>query len=377
MNRRFIFFLLVWILALSLSAQPATINSGWRMRYVKSHHLMSKGAETNVVDMDLEWPDEIDFQDVEPLRAYLCQTIFDVQATTLPAAYKAFMRQQGTEVSRTFDTLPDDSKFCYSTLKLKYLGGETNRFASFRVSANIEPQPNSSQKARQVESLITYDLLSQRVLTAKELLRNNSTSFGQWVGEAYRVSFFTETDQYSALIKECCLMDSGNLLAFLLDDEGDDGTMLVAQTFPNAFAKSFFSKDAKRLLKAKITGSKPLATISPEVRALLGQYDMAPDTPATADSLKQTSQDIIRYIAGNFQLPEGVQHSNGTVTAYVGFVLDSTGYVKEPCILKSMGPAMDQELVKTLLMMPRQKPIVIDGRKKSAVVQIPFRIRFQ
>ena len=347
------------------------------MRYVKSHHLMSKGAETNVVDMDLEWPDEIDFQDVEPLRAYLCQTLFDVQATTLPAAYKAFMRRQGTEVSRTFDTLPDDSKFCYSTLKLKYLGGETNRFASFRVSANIEPQPNSSQKARQVESLITYDLLSQRVLTAKELLRNNSTSFGQWVGEAYRVSFFTETDQYSALIKECCLMDSGNLLAFLLDDEGDDGTMLVAQTFPNAFAKSFFSKDAKRLLKAKITGSKPLATIGPEVRELLGQYDMAPDTPATADSLKQTSQDIIRYIADNFQLPEGVQHSNGTVTMYVGFVLDSTGYVKEPCILKSMGPAMDQELVTTLLMMPRQKPIVIDGRKKSAVVQIPFRIRFQ
>lgn len=347
------------------------------MRYVKSHHLMSKGAETNVVDMDLEWPDEIDFQDVEPLRAYLCQTLFDVQATTLPAAYKAFMRRQGTEVSRTFDTLPDDSKFCYSTLKLKYLGGETNRFASFRVSANIEPQPNSSQKARQVESLITYDLLSQRVLTAKELLRNNSTSFGQWVGEAYRVSFFTETDQYSALIKECCLMDSGNLLAFILDDEGDDGTMLVAQTFPNAFAKSFFSKDAKRLLKAKITGSKPLATIGPEVRALLGQYDMAPDTPATADSLKQTSQDIIRYIAANFQLPEGIQRSNGTVTMYVGFVLDSTGYVKEPCILKSMGPAMDQELVTTLLMMPRQKPIVIDGRKKSAVVHIPFRIRFQ
>lgn len=375
MIKRLYFILFAFFWASCLFAQTPTVNSGWSMRYVKAHYLMAKGAETNVVDLDLEWPDEIDFQDVAPLRAYLAQTLFDVPAATFPAAYQAFMDRQGTEVTKNFDSIPDDSKFCYSTLKLTYLGGETNRYVSFRVSADVSPQPNSSQKSRQVETLITYDLLTQKVLTAKDLLRDGSAYGGQWNGDVYQIHLFTETDEFFMLLKECCLIPDGNLFAYIVDTENEGDLSMVGQILPHEFAKSYFSKEAKNLLKAKISGSSRLSAISLEVNALMGQYDLASDNAATTDSLTRVSRDIMKYIGSNFKLPQGDESLNGTM--YVGFVLDSLGYVREPRILKSMGATLDRELVQTLLMMPRQNPITVDGQKKSVELRIPVRIKYQ
>lgn len=42
-----------------------------------------------------------------------------------------------------------------------------------------------------------------------------------------------------------------------------------------------------------------------------------------------------------------------------------------------MGATLDRELVQTLLMMPRQNPITVDGQKKSVELRIPVRIKYQ
>ena len=50
---------LLLLLAL-MSTLTALAEGRYGMRYVKGHWLYQKGSDTNVIDMDLEWPDMID-----------------------------------------------------------------------------------------------------------------------------------------------------------------------------------------------------------------------------------------------------------------------------------------------------------------------------
>ncbi|MCI6075309.1 MAG: energy transducer TonB [Bacteroidales bacterium] len=353
-------------------AEAQTYNTGWSMRYVKEHHLMTRGAETRVVDIDLEWPDEIDFQDVEPLRTYLAGKLFDVPTSDFPTAYRTFMERQGEEVTRQFDSIPDDDKFCYTELKLTYLGGVSNRYASFRLSANVSPMAKSSLTARQTDELITYDLATREVLRAKDLLRSSAASGGEWKGDLFLLQVWSQDAGYHYLqLSEGCLLPGGSLLVYMIEQENDGALALYSRMLPLDFGKRFFTKKAKQLTGKKQT---PLKIEQPNSKTLawVGDYGIDTDSSAMVNPRDTAWRKIVSYIGDNFRLPTYEQDVFGK--AMVSFVLDTLGFAREPRIVKSVGPDIDRELVRTISMMPRQTPMEANGKKTCKIFCLPVRI---
>ncbi|MGI6223188.1 MAG: hypothetical protein ACOYJG_06240 [Prevotella sp.] len=366
-------YLILSAVLVTLTLHAQTNNTGWSMRYVKEHHLMTNGAETNVVDLDLEWPDVIDFKNVEPLRSYLAQKLFDVQATTYPAAYRAFMARQGEEVTQKFDSIPDDDKFCYTDVKLTYLGGKTNQFVSFMLSADVEPMAKSSQIARHLDELITYDLVDKRVLHAQDLLRNYHFR-GEWKGDVYQIVAYFGGDYYEYVdVTQCCLLEDALQVYFLVNDDAGN-PVLVPQTISFQEIRPLMSKVAKSLEKDN-KGDMKIDVVPKEVTALNGQYKMLPGELVSQDSMQSMNRRIMEYIGKNFRVPQGNQMIGGRII--VSFVLDSLGYAQEPRIMKSVDPEFDRELVKTIKLMPRQTTVAIDGKNYDHEVILPVHIRLQ
>ena len=147
--------------------------SHYGVRYVKEHLLYHDGDELNVLDIDLEWPDVVDGVDVIPLKVFLIDKLFDVKGNDFDAAYAQFKNLYGQPVVQQFALLPDDRKLCNVELSLRLLGGMTGRYISLEVHKTCKPGKASSQKAKEMSGLVTFDLINLRIMGRDDLLKSS------------------------------------------------------------------------------------------------------------------------------------------------------------------------------------------------------------
>ena len=105
--------LILYIIGIVVTAMGAHANPRYCARYVKEHLLYQRGAETNVIDIDMEWPEMVDGSAAVPLQRLLTRTLLGNEHSTLDSAYTRFLARFGKPVTRQFDSIPDDSRFCY------------------------------------------------------------------------------------------------------------------------------------------------------------------------------------------------------------------------------------------------------------------------
>jgi hypothetical protein len=176
--KRNLIILFVSALSLTVSAQEELVAQKSDIRYVKEHLLYQKGNETNVIDVDLEWPSIVDYSSVRPLQRQLSNLLFKQDEDNFDAAYTAFKNSWGNPVTRQFASIPDDSKFCYTDCKLTELGYAPERFISFNISRVVTPASASSQKGDTISKFVTYDIINDKVLQLKDILRTSKLENG-------------------------------------------------------------------------------------------------------------------------------------------------------------------------------------------------------
>ena len=364
---------LLLLLAL-MGTLTAMANGRYGMRYVKGHWLYQKGSDTNVIDMDLEWPEMIDGTMAVPLQRELTRMLFGVASATMDSARTVFFSRFGQPVTRQFETIPDDSRFCYVTCKLQLLGHKVSRYVSFRVSYQCSPEQHSAQKGDTLQTLITYDIANGKVMHTADLLRVGRLRSG-YADESLLYALLAGADVqlppqiYSLQVGEACLIEGGVLIGMAC--EADDGVVPFTTTVAVDKMKGLLTKAGRKLIEsapvAEATGTYALPMVV-GTDTIYNKVDEEPRFEAGGMSLAE-------YVRRNLQLPEDSRLTAiGARQAIVAFVVDAQGRAVEPRILFSASPEIDRELVRLVRLMPAWKPAVKGGRKVSVWRKLPITI---
>ncbi len=364
---------LLLLLAL-MSTLTALAEGRYGMRYVKGHWLYQKGSDTNVIDMDLEWPDMIDGTVAVPLQRELTRMVFGVASATMDSARTVFFTRFGQPVTRQFDTIPDDSRFCYVTCKLQLLGHKTSRHMSFRVSYQCSPERHSTQKGDTLQALITYDIANGKVMHTGDLLRVGRLR-GGYADESLLYALLAGADVqlptqiYTLQVGEACLVDGGVLIDMGCDT--DDGMVPFTTTVAIDKMRSLLTKAGRRLAEDAPAAEAAGTYTLPMVVGADSIYNKVDEEPR----FEPGGMSLAEYVQRNLQLPGGLRPTAiGARKVVVAFVVDAQGRAIAPRILFPASPEIDRELVRLIRLMPAWKPAVKDGRKVSVWRKLPITI---
>ena len=103
-------FMIACLLILGLtSATAETYMARNSVRYVRHHAVYTnEKGEMNVVDINLEWPEWLDFNLQSPLKQRLSQLLWYSSLEDLTSNMQAELQNYGHRLTQQLDSLPDD-----------------------------------------------------------------------------------------------------------------------------------------------------------------------------------------------------------------------------------------------------------------------------
>lgn len=371
MKRIFFVFALLCFCALYVPAQEPVNIQKCEVIYQKEHLLYHDGDETNVIDVDLEWPAMMDYSDLKPLQAFLAKQLFDVDADRFDSAYLRFKSKYGTPVT-AFATLPDDHKFNYITCELKEMGHLANRYVSFSLSKTVEAGRDSKGESSSVSMLVTYDLIHQQVLTSKNILRSSSDEYAlAALLLSHSLQGRPDGDLYGLQVSDACLgMDAVIVQgAFLTADAAQPFLSVI----PLSSMRNFLTKSCRKLLEMSVPARVPSPYSSDSLyqgEPIYNKVDQAPSYRGGATALR-------KYILDNITYPDegDLKDRQGKVVASV--LIDKEGFVRDVRIVDALSPAVDRDAVRILKGMPQWIPGEKDGQKVNVRISLPLSFRQQ
>lgn len=347
----------------------------YAVNYLREHKLMQRGAETNVVDLDLEWPLAVDGQKAEALQSFLAKQLFHLDARSLQEALPKFYTEYGTEVKSQFQEIPDDRKFCYIDLKLRILGHETGSYISFQLNRTVSPQSLSTIKGDTTEILFTYDLQRGEVLLQNDILR--SSRIGGYGGYSFLqqlVLAFPDgvPDNIEGMsLHQACLTDEG-LLCYVTFQNNEGSFFQPALLNPESVS-SFLTKNARRLLNPKgtVIGTTNIA-LRNEISgtSIYKEVDQQPEYPGGTQAMQT-------FIGSHLDFKSMNAQAKGTARVAVSLVLDAEGHPCDFTVLEPSSPTVDRAVVAMLRMMPTWKPAMKGSKAVASRITQPVVIAFR
>ena len=83
--------------------------------------------------------------------------------------------------------------------------------------------------------------------------------------------------------------------------------------------------------------------------------------------------DVREFIASNMRYPKEAWKKSITGRVVVRFVVDENGNLGDVSIAKSVHPALDEEAMRVIRLMPRWKPAIIDGEPVKSYFSLPIK----
>ena len=130
--------------------------------------------------------------------------------------------------------------------------------------------------------------------------------------------------------------------------------------------------DLAEIVKEKTVESVPQDTVKAD--GLQGKnstvYDMVEQAPAFPGG----PQAMMQFIKDNLQYPQIAKENGIQGRVILQFVVDETGKVTDPKVIRSIDPSLDTEAIRLVLSMPRWIPGMQDG--KAVAVKYTFPVMF-
>lgn len=365
---------LLMLAAMNAAGQEGRNAGNSDVRYVKEHLLYQRGDETNVIDIDVEWPSMVDFSAVKPLQSYLAKAVFRADADNMEDALRQLKARFGSPVTSQFKTIPDDDKFCYVTCELKEIGCQKNRFISFRASYICEPAKASTQRGDTAVALVTYDIVNERVLLMKDILKmsqlqSEGVSYPLLLQIIKGASVSVPEDVINMQMTDACLMDQWVWLNmfYMTEDDTTDFHSLV----PTEVMKGVLTRDVRKLLTMGLP-NRPLVTAVIdsvfEGQPVHTEVDKAPAFIGGINGLRQ-------YLSDNVEYPQIEQATKVQGRVIVSFIVDEDGAIRDTRVIDHVSPGIDREAVRVVRMMPRWSPGELNGQKVKVRTQLPITFR--
>jgi TonB family protein len=344
--------------------------------YQKEHLLYQKGDEVSVIDMDLEWPEIVDYSAVKALQGYLCQKIFQTGTgiEDFKTGYQAFLSRFGSPVTQQFKTIPDDNKFCYVDCQLKKMGYQKGRFISYLLSYKCTPGKFSTQKGDTINSLITYDLMNNKVLTMNDLVRTGRIENGYYddrlIQSIIKGADVESFDKISGLVfLDACLSDTRVFLSMLYLTE--DETVPFTTQIEAAEMRNLLTKQARNILEKEVVAKNPEFIAEDSLYQGEPIYKKVEREP----SYQGGQAALVNFLKSNVEYPADAASRKVEGTVLVSFVISKDGEVGNVKVIHPVSPDIDREAVRVIKLMPKWKPAELKGQKVNMAYKMPLAFR--
>ena len=348
------------LLFCSISAIAQTV-TGYCIKYDQRHWLYQKDGQVNVIDIDMEWPLAANSADITPLQTLLSQVAFGREGKDYDDILPLFLQRFGAPVTKKFDTLPDDSAFCYVKVKSMLMAYQPERYISMFVEYNCSPQPRSVQKKEKRLVFVTYDFAQRQLLLMKDVInlkKLDETDRGEHL-------FFIEDDMGSTpvIVRNACL-GQGNMYVGTID-----GT---CYKFPWELIQQYATTAARKLMEKKVKPGPSSVNYTLD-NTFAGKHVFEKTDQAAAFSYN--GMNIQKYLTRHLQLPEepATYYTGQLVKASV--IIDENGQVADVAIVTPCSPIIDREVVRVIKAMPRWTPATVDGQNVCSRVILPIEFK--
>lgn len=346
--------------------------------YDRQHMFLRHGQEMNVVDMELEWPRLLNGERADSLQAKLCRIAFGQYAGSVEQSRKAFLNRLGQPVVGQLDSLPDDRKFCYVRCKVQQLGFSPERFISFRVEYDCQPEALSSQKAESRIRFITYDMTAHEVMEESDMM-----DLGALMNDSYNYSTLLQYLSRGARTSLQGEIEASSVLGPALSGEHS----AVFEVFYNNGADSFLSDipyevlrgAMKRRVKKMMKATTQPVTLVDNLEFNDGIDDLLTicKQPDVQPTYKNGKADLLDYFSTQFVIPERgkLEGMSGRVVAR--FVVECDGSLSHLAIVSPSSPSVDRALIESLRQMYGWKSAQKDGQNVRTEYVLPVRLMTQ
>ena len=103
----------------------------------------------------------------------------------------------------------------------------------------------------------------------------------------------------------------------------------------------------------------------PNAEGVYYEVEVMPEFPGGFTALQE-------FLVKNIQYPEKAKKEGITGKVFVQFIIDETGKVTDPKVLKSVHPLLDAEAVRVIGAMPDWTPGTVKGKKVKVAFTLPI-----
>ena len=373
--KKLLFLLLLTLLPYAAGAQKTDSTAyGYDVRYMSEHLFLQRDSDFNVVDYNIEWPEVISFNRVEALKRCITKLLFGYEAADIDSSLAAYTRSMGTPVTGQLKSLPDDRRFCYSTLKAELKSFAQGRWVSYFISAEVKPESLSAETPHRQSLYVTYDMISQKLLTSQEML-NKDIERGQLSPDFYDNLFapFIDggyTDMQQSVIDGVWL--KGDKIAYHVQIQTPTDNVNYEVDMPyDKFGKTL-SRRARQLMANKPLAENPY--MQPLPLTLNGDtiYKEVENMPVFPGGWENTRKLL------DVMLPVDWRET-GELSARVlfSYVVDKEGRVRDMRMISPSHPAIGRYVAARFKGLSGFTPGMHNGHKVCVRMMMPLRFKME
>lgn len=358
--------------AFAMKAQQTL--SRYDISYITEHHVLGKDGFVNVVDIDFEWPEIVEFGKAEKLQKALCDSLFHYYNQDMPSSKQHFLDSFGHEITK-LDTIPDDDCFNYYSLFLKEMGLRQGRFISFLATFEINPGKRKGGKQQIIDYSITYDVNNDVVLNEKDLLNLESVlSYGDNRFANYVYSLFNKTNADMVIGPFPVTEDNMSFKVYYTD--AASSIIYVDNSYVGHLRKAY-----KKMLKTEPKEFKMINLDSLSDNTASISNDGNIDTTYIYNKVDEqpffdlNGEKLPQYMASHLNLPKDVSVEKPLKRALVRFVVECDGSLSNFHIIQPSSPMVDRYIIDLLRQMPYWTPGKIKKQPVRSVCIIPVTVQ--
>ena len=373
-NRFFTIIVALVLMASSAMAQEAN-NQVYAISYINESHLMQRMNLLTLVEFNLEWPERLCSSDVPVLKKELCKLLFDKESTSIRQCIDDFLAGNGKEIK----TKPNSKgyKTTYVNISMAELAFQMDKYMSFQLVKSVRYE-ESLKPAISETYLLTYDILNDKVLRTKDILKpmylNNSYSNSYiWELIVNRYEVINAEMLLDEIPDQSCLTPDGLVVNIPKSATDYDGDLLVL--LPDNEVAGCYRNKVKNWLRKSVVKSRDSGEAKQEVVDFSNMdaidttkvYAAVPTMPEYEGGPKAMMDDLVKWV--NYPQYEIAKNIQGKVV--VSFVVGRDGKVHSPTVISPLSPGVDRQAVKAVMALSKWSPGSFGSTKVDVKMAVP------
>lgn len=387
MNVKSLLYLIVAAICLPTES-AANTNTGehpkaFLISYENKALLRQKGDSLFVINIDLEWPEVINFSPMPSLQRYLCHALLGVNASSFTMGMNKMLAAYGHPIN----ALPDNDaiKKVYVNLSLKQIITDNKyRYTTMHLFRRVCGAKTTDTPII-TNSFFTYNLVSGRVLSSEDIIKKQYLPGGY----AHNDLVYNVMSNADEEAQKTVDIDSVPASVFLIPG-GVGFSLGMVDTFTGSdhivalstdMMKPVLKGDIKKMLKNEKIAAWPGTTSDSSFVQLphLSAADNQPicSLPDSAASYPGGKVKLMQFISNNMNGTNAGITSAMRCRMLLKFIVEADGSLSHIHVLSPVYPAFDREVVSVLSTMPKWQPAKKSNKPVRSQYVLPLSFDFK